>query len=174
MSLHQTFCFANIKPRPYSSIVVFWIAVNPQTFKSSLNGTNTIHRGHASCHWLLSTKRPHSEPIPCNNPNDKSLKAQGNNLFCRDTIQQNKDIESIKFDLVVGNPPFGTTDLSESMRSYCDEHKFAKEMVLPFLHKATRFAPNGVIALIFNTKVLTNTGGTYQNFRKWLFNDCYV
>src|SRR5690606_37885192 len=51
---------------------------------------------------------------------------------------------------------------------------FAKEMVLPFLHKATKFAPNGEIALIFNTKILTNTGGTYQNFRKWLFNDCYV
>ena len=47
-------------------------------------------------------------------------------------------------------------------------------MVLPFLHKATKFAPNGEIALIFNTKVLTNTGRTYQNFRKWLFNDCYV
>ena len=35
-------------------------------------------------------------------------------------------------------------------------------MVLPFLHKATILAPNGEIALIFNTKVLTNTGGTYQ------------
>lgn len=47
-------------------------------------------------------------------------------------------------------------------------------MVLPFLHKAITFAPKGEIALIFNTKVLTNTEGTYQNFRKWLFNECYV
>ncbi|WGU69164.1 hypothetical protein QIU19_04985 [Capnocytophaga canimorsus] len=51
---------------------------------------------------------------------------------------------------------------------------FAKEKVLPFLHKATLFAPKGEIALIFNTKVLTNTGGTYQNFRKWLFQECYI
>ncbi|MDR0970735.1 MAG: SAM-dependent methyltransferase [Lentimicrobiaceae bacterium] len=116
----------------------------------------------------------HRLPNLINNPNDKSLKAQGGNLFCRDTIKQNKDIEAIEFDLVVGNPPFGTTDLLESIRNYCDEYGFAKEMVLPFLHKATTFAPNGEIALIFNTKVLTNTGGTYQNFRKWLFNDCYV
>ena len=47
-------------------------------------------------------------------------------------------------------------------------------MVLPFLHKATTFAPEGEIALIFNTKVLTNTNGTFQKFRKWLFQECYV
>jgi len=113
-------------------------------------------------------------PYLINNPSDSSLKGQGKNLFYRDTILQNKEIENIKFDLLIGNPPFGTTDLKESIRNYCDTHGFAKEMVLPFLHKATLFAPNGQIALIFNTKVLTNTGGTYMNFRKWLFNDCYV
>jgi type I restriction-modification system DNA methylase subunit len=113
-------------------------------------------------------------PNLINNPDDKSLKEQGGNLFCRDTILQNQEIEKIKFDLVVGNPPFGTTDLLKSVRDYCNTNQFAKEMVLPFLHKATLFAPNGEIALIFNTKVLTNTGGTYQEFRRWLFNDCYV
>lgn len=122
----------------------------------------------------LWQKKKHRLPNLINNPNDKSLKVQGKNLFCRDTILQNKEIENIEFNLVVGNPPFGTTDLLESIRNYCDKYFFAKEMVLPFLHKATKFAPNGEIALIFNTKVLTNTGGTYQNFRKWLFNDCYV
>lgn len=115
----------------------------------------------------------HRLPNLINNPNDKLLKEQGHNLFCRDTILQNKEIENIKFNLVVGNPPFGTTDLLESVRNYCDNYNFAKEMVLPFLHKATKFAPTGEIALIFNTKVLTNTGGTYQNFREWLFNNCY-
>lgn len=122
----------------------------------------------------LWQKKKHRLPNLINNPNDESLKEQGKNLFCRDTILENKEIENIEFDLVVGNPPFGTTDLSEPIRNYCDKNNFAKEMVLPFLHKATKFAPNGEIALIFNTKVLTNTGGTYQNFRKWLFNDCYV
>lgn len=122
----------------------------------------------------LWQKKKHRLPYLINNPNDKSLKEQGKNLFCRDTIEQNKEIEDVDFDLVVGNPPFGTTELLESVRSYCDKYGFAKEMVLPFLHKATKFAPNGEIALIFNTKILTNTGGTYQIFRKWLFNDCYV
>jgi len=122
----------------------------------------------------LWQKKKHRLPNLINNPEDKSLKEQGGNLFCRDTIKQNIEIESIAFDLVVGNPPFGTTDLSESVRLYCDEHGFAKEMVLPFLHKAASFAAHGQIALIFNTKVLTNTSGTYQNFRKWLFNNCYV
>lgn len=122
----------------------------------------------------LWQKKKHRLPNLINNPNDESLKAQGGNLFCRDTILQNNEIENIEFNLVVGNPPFGTTNLLESVRNYCDKHSFAKEMVLPFLHKATKFAPNGEIALIFNTKVLTNTSGTYQSFRKWLFNDCYV
>lgn len=122
----------------------------------------------------LWQKKKHRLPNLINNPNDKSLKEQGKNLFCRDTILQNLEIENVEFNLVVGNPPFGTTELLESVRTYCDKYGFAKEMVLPFLHKATTFAPNGEIALIFNTKVLTNTGGSYQSFRKWLFNDCYV
>lgn len=122
----------------------------------------------------LWQKKKHRLPNLINNPNDKSLKEQGKNLFCRDTILENKEIENIEFNLVVGNPPFGTKDLLLSIQNYCNKENFAKEMVLPFLHKATKFAPNGEIALIFNTKVLTNTGGTYQSFRKWLFNDCYV
>ncbi|MCM4161588.1 endonuclease [Antarcticibacterium flavum] len=122
----------------------------------------------------LWQKKKHRLPNLINNPYDKSLKEQGHNLFCRDTISLNKEIDNIEFDLVVGNPPFGTIDLLESVRAYCDQHGFAKEMVLPFLHKSTNFTPNGEIALIFNTKVLTNTGGTYENFRKWLFQDCYV
>ncbi len=111
-------------------------------------------------------------PNLINDPVDKSL--NGKNLFCKDTILQNKEIENIKFDLVVGNPPFGTDIKLQSIHDYCINNRFAREMVLPFLHKAIQFAPNGEIALIFNTKVLTNTGGTYQNFRKWLFNECYV
>lgn len=122
----------------------------------------------------LWQKKKHQLPNLINNPNDKALKKQGNNLFCRDTILHDDKIDANKYDLVIGNPPFGTKNLSESIRNYCTKKGFAKEMVLPFLHKATTLAPNGEIALIFNTKVLTNTGGTYQQFRKWLFNECYV
>ena len=125
--------------------------------------------------WL-STK------LPCliNDPDHVPEKKKGNNLFCRDTIAQNDEIESIQFDLVVGNPPFGTENkskgvtLSANIRNYCNKYGFAKEMVLPFLHKAIQFAPKGKIALIFNAKILTNINRTYQQFRKWLFNECYV
>lgn len=152
---------------------IFGIEINPQAIKVAAFSLYLalVEKLDPKDLWQ---KKKHRLPNLINNPNDKSLKAQGNNLFCRDTILQNEEIEAIDFQLVVGNPPFGTTDLMESVRSYCDKYGFAKEMVLPFLHKATMFAPYGEIALIFNTKVLTNTGGTYQSFRKWLFNDCYV
>ncbi|MCK9220702.1 MAG: SAM-dependent methyltransferase [Bacteroidales bacterium] len=131
----------------------------------------------------LWQKKKHRLPNLINNPNDKSLKTQGKNLFCRDTITDLSEETELKdFQLIVGNPPFGKILTKENdkngehknLREYCDNEKLAKEMVLPFLHKATKFAPYGEIALIFNTKVLTNTGGTYQNFRDWLFNKCYV
>jgi len=114
-------------------------------------------------------------PYLINDPEEANLKTQGNNLFKGDTISDLSSIKELQnFQLVVGNPPFGTKKLSSSITNYCNENKFAKEMVLPFLHKATLLAPKGEIALIFNTKILTNTGGTYQNFRKWLFNKNYV
>ena len=116
-------------------------------------------------------------PNLINAPSDKKLTEQGFNLFCSDSIKENTEIEKMDFNLVVGNPPFGTKNLSSSIRDYNDRYGFAKEMVLPFLHKATTFlgdSGNGEIALIFNSKVLTNTNKTYQNFRKWLFNECYV
>ncbi|EMY3583559.1 N-6 DNA methylase [Flavobacterium psychrophilum] len=114
-------------------------------------------------------------PYLINDNDDESLKEQGNNLFKRDTISDLSEIKKLQnFDLIVGNPPFGTKKLLPTITAYCEKENFAKEMVLPFLHKATLLAPKGKIALIFNTKVLTNTGGTYQNFRKWLFNKKYV
>ena len=113
-------------------------------------------------------------PYLINDSDDSTLNEQGYNLFKRDTIS-NFEIEELQnFDLVIGNPPFGTKNLLPTVKEYCDKHDFAKEMVLPFMHKATLLAPKGEIALIFNTKVLTNTGGTYQKFRQWLFNENYV
>lgn len=152
---------------------IFGIEINPQAIKVAAFSLYLalVDKLDPKDLWQ---KKKHRLPNLINNPNDKSLKEQGKNLFCRDTILNNVEIENIEFNLIVGNPPFGTTDISKSIRDYCDNEGFAKEMVLPFLHKATKFAPNGEIALIFNTKVLTNTGGTYQSFRKWLFNDCYV
>lgn len=114
-------------------------------------------------------------PYLIDDPEDSSLKEQGYNLFRRDTISDLSEIKELQnFDLIVGNPPFGTKKLLPTITAYCKKENFAQEMVLPFLHKATLLAPKGKIALIFNTKVLTNTGGTYQNFRKWLFNNNHV
>lgn len=114
-------------------------------------------------------------PYLVNDPEDKTLKEQGNNLFRKDTISDLSGIKELQnFDLIVGNPPFGTKNLLSTIISYCKKESFAQEMVLPFMHKASSLAPKGQIALIFNTKVLTNTGGTYQNFREWLFNKNYV
>ncbi len=118
-------------------------------------------------------------PYLINDPEDKTLlNKQGHNLYKRDAIEQNVEIECNSFDLVVGNPPFGTETkdrkLPASIRNYCDKNGFAKEMVLPFLHKAVQLAPKGEIALIFTTKVLTNTQKTYQKFREWLLQKCYI
>lgn len=113
-------------------------------------------------------------PYLINDPDDLTLNEQGYNLFKRDTISDFEISELQNFQLVVGNPPFGTKNLSTTIKVYCEANDFAKEMVLPFMHKAPLLAPKGEIALIFNTKVLTNTGGTYQNFRQWLFNQNYV
>jgi len=113
-------------------------------------------------------------PYLINDPDDLTLNEQGYNLFKRDTISDFEISKLQNFQLVVGNPPFGTKNLSTTIKVYCEANDFAKEMVLPFMHKAPLLAPKGEIALIFNTKVLTNTGGTYQNFRQWLFNQNYV
>lgn len=152
---------------------IFGIELHPQSIKIAAFSLYLALVDKLDPKDIWQNKK-HPLPNLINNPNDKSIKEQGKNLFCRDTILENKEIEHAEFDLVVGNPPFGTKDLLDSVKTYCEKYGFAKEMVLPFLHKATKFAANGEIALIFNTKVLTNTGGTYQNFRKWLFNDCYV
>jgi len=114
-------------------------------------------------------------PYLINDPEDSSLKEQGKNLFKKDTISDLSEIKELQdFDLIVGNPPFGTKNLLPTITAYSKKENFAQEMVLPFLHKATLLSPKGKIALIFNTKVLTNTGSTYQNFRKWLFNNNHV
>jgi hypothetical protein len=110
-------------------------------------------------------------------PEDQNINTQGKNLWRRDTIGEVNPEDFAKIDLVVGNPPFGTKKLAEKSKSiynYCKDHDFGKEMVLPFMHKAVSFCPNGQIALLFNTKVLTNTEVPFQNFRKWLLQENYV
>lgn len=113
-------------------------------------------------------------PYLINDPEDDSLFGkQGKNLWRGDTIEIDAN-KFIKADLLIGNPPFGARKLPESIKKYCAKYDFGKEMVLPFMHKAVEFCPNGNIALIFGTKVLTNTEKPFQNFRNWLLNKNYV
>lgn len=102
-------------------------------------------------------------------PEDPTIKTQGKNLWRRDTIGQVNADEFVKVDLVVGNPPFGTKQIQDSIKNYLEERKYPQQMVLAFIDKAVAFSPKGTIALIFNTKSLTNTNKKYNNFRKWLF-----
>jgi hypothetical protein len=110
------------------------------------------------------------------NINDLSIRGrQGKNLLCRDTIGEVNAEHFLKVDLLIGNPPFGTDNISPAIKKYLDERKYAQETVLAFLDKAVRFIKDdGQIAMIFNTKILTNTNKNYRNFRRWLFNKNYV
>lgn len=107
-------------------------------------------------------------------PKDKNLPKQGKNLLRQDSIGEVKPETLKDIDLVVGNPPFGSKIDFPSVKKYCEDNNFGQDMVVPFIHKAIDFCPNGSVALIFNTKILTNTEKPFQNFRKWLFNETYV
>jgi type I restriction-modification system DNA methylase subunit len=122
--------------------------------------------------WLKNEERfPYLiKDLNSDRDNDK----KGNNLFCTDTIIENGDFEIINYDIVIGNPPFGTKKLPDNIKKYCEENSFDKQFVIPFIHKSVKLSPKGKIALLFNTKLLTNTKQTAQNFRRWLFNDNYV
>jgi type I restriction-modification system DNA methylase subunit len=123
--------------------------------------------------WI---KTDYQLPFLIFDPDDQTIpiENQGKNLWRRDTIGEVNADEFIKADLVVGNPPFGTKKIMKSIINYLNKKKYPMQMVLAFIDKATTFAPKGEIALIFNTKSLTNTNKKYQNFRKWLFNKNHV
>jgi len=106
-------------------------------------------------------------------PEEKEKKKQGRNLFKMDTLTEGP-FDKINFDLVVGNPPFGTKKLSDNVKKYLQERDFATEMVLAFFDRAVELCPNGKIALIATSKILFNNKSTYQNFRRFFFNNLYV
>ncbi|MCW0482408.1 HsdM family class I SAM-dependent methyltransferase [Gaoshiqia sediminis] len=105
-------------------------------------------------------------------PNQDDKK--GSNLFRADTIAEGGKFENISYDLVIGNPPFGTDGLKENIKGYCNRHKFAQQFVIPFIHKSASLARNGKVALLFNTQLLTYPNTGLVAFRKWLFCNNYV
>ncbi|MDR2383355.1 MAG: SAM-dependent methyltransferase [Prevotellaceae bacterium] len=156
---------------------IFGIDIDPLAVKvaaSLLYLTLLEHLNHKTL-WMSNEYR-----LPCliNKPDDVSINndSQGKNLWLSDTIGEIDAANFvIKADLLVGNPPFGTDKISTVIKNYLDSHKYAQEKTLAFMDKATQFIDDaGEIALIFNTKVLTNTNKNYRNFRKWLFNETHV
>lgn len=114
-------------------------------------------------------------PYLINDPADKGLQDQGGNLYRRDAISDQLDVSVFgKIDLLVGNPPFGAAKSQDTIKRYCTREGFGNDMVIPFLHKAVGLAPKGSIALIFNTKILTNIKEPFQKFRQWLFSETIV
>jgi methylase of polypeptide subunit release factors len=155
---------------------IFGIEINPLAIKVAAFSLYLalVEQLDPKTLWI---KKEYRLPYLINNPDDPSLKdKQGKNLWRKDTIGDiNAEKFIIKADLLVSNPPFGTDEISLEIKGYLNKRKYAQEKVLAFLDKASQFTKDdGKIALIFNTKVLTNTNKKYQNFRKWLFNKMYV
>ncbi|HZX73049.1 MAG TPA: N-6 DNA methylase, partial [Cyclobacteriaceae bacterium] len=105
-------------------------------------------------------------------PDTDGLK-QGKNLFRMSSLESGP-FDKLKFDLVVGNPPFKRGNLDETDKNYLTDLGFAQEYVLAFLHKATIFCEQGQIALVSSSKILFNNTGGYVRFRDFLFNKNYV
>lgn len=116
-------------------------------------------------------------PYLINDKDDITLIGKlGYNLFRTNSILDDSYIIH-DFDIIIGNPPFGKRNLNDENRyitEYCQEYKFSPEFAIPFLHKATTLTSNGKIAFVFPSKILTNTQATSQNFRNFIFKDCYV
>ncbi|MDR1129854.1 MAG: SAM-dependent methyltransferase [Prevotellaceae bacterium] len=154
---------------------IFGIEIDPLAIKvASFNLYMTlIEQLDPGTLWV---EKGHQLPPLINNPDEPPIHGkQGKNLWCGDTVGGIDAGNFEKADLLTGNPPFGTDKISPEIRNYLDERKYAQEKVLAFLDKAVQFVKDdGKIAMIFNTKVLTNTNKNYRNFRKWLFNKTYV
>jgi type I restriction-modification system DNA methylase subunit len=98
---------------------------------------------------------------------------RGKNLFRMSSLETGP-FEKLRFDLVVGNPPFKRGNLEDSHKDYLNELGFAQEYVIAFLYRVTQLCPEGQIALVSTSKILFNTSTGYQRFRDFLFNQNYV
>jgi len=98
-------------------------------------------------------------------------KKPGNNLFQFSTFTKGLEIFENIFDLVVGNPPWKLGKLDDGVKEYLTENKLPQQIVCAFLHYMPKLVSNGVISLISTAKILFNTGGVYERFRRNFFNE---
>lgn len=98
-------------------------------------------------------------------------KKPGNNLFQFSTFTKDLELLENKFDLIIGNPPWKLGKLDDDVEKYCKENKLPQQIICAYLHFMPKLAPTGIVSLISTAKVLFNTGGGYENFRKKLFTE---
>ena len=98
---------------------------------------------------------------------------QGHNLFEGDTFEV-EGYTNIRYNLVIGNPPWKRGSLSDSLNAYIKKYDLGNEAVLPFLHKMAYVAADAKIALVSTAKILFNATLGYANFRKFFFEQTKV
>ncbi|MDR0384772.1 MAG: N-6 DNA methylase, partial [Prevotellaceae bacterium] len=155
---------------------IFGIDIDPMAIKAAASFLYLTLIEHLE-HKTLWIKKEYRLPPLINNPSAPTFNGdQGKNLWCGDAVGEiDAEKFAVKADLLTGNPPSGTDRISRTVKDYLDARKYAQEKALAFMDKATQFVnTKGVITLIFNAKILTNTNKNYRNFRKWLFNTTYV
>lgn len=96
-----------------------------------------------------------------------------NNLFPMDSFQMGP-FENVKFDIIVGNPPWKRDNLPLHISEYLSEKGFGQEFAQAFLWRVRDFSENGKIALVGPSKILFNSERYDKNFRHEFFKKNYV
>ncbi|MCG3166301.1 MAG: hypothetical protein POELPBGB_02079 [Bacteroidia bacterium] len=100
---------------------------------------------------------------------ERTNKDVGNNLFQFNTFADS-DIRQIKFDIIIGNPPWKKDKPEPIVAAYIETHKLPSQIACAYMDDMPRLlAPNGVIALVTTAKILFNTGDGYEKFRQKIF-----
>ncbi len=149
---------------------IFGIDIQPEAIKVAAFSLYLamLNRLDPKTLWLKK-KFPY---LICDSKN-LSPEKQGSNLFVQSSLDPGA-FEQVEFDLVVGNPPFGRGGLDKKVSTYLTVRDFPQETVIAFLSRAIDLCPKGKIALVFAAKILFNKDRTYENFRRFLFEETYV
>jgi hypothetical protein len=98
------------------------------------------------------------------------------NLYFSDAFNDSLPIHKSRFDVVVGNPPWGRDVLPASAAEYCRRrgHPVAKEIAHAFLWLASDLSLDGISALFCTSKCLFNRELPDVRFRRGFFRENHV
>ena len=100
---------------------------------------------------------------------ERKNKQPGNNLFQYNTFDDS-DIKRIKFDIIVGNPPWKKDKPEPIVANYIKVEKLPSQIACAYLnYMPALLDDDGTIALVIAAKILFNTGNIYEDFRQNLF-----